>query len=298
MSASISLQESIKVGYLGPQGTFCHQAAKNRFGNSMTYVPCNSIGDIFSTVSKGDVNYGVIPIENIIFGSVIQTLDSFKLPSNSSIVVLSEVYLPLKQSLLSNSDLNHINKVYSHSMAFGQSMAWLKANLPKAELVEVNSTALGAQIASKEPNSAAVANSLCADMYGLNILESDISSEPGNVTRFFVIGIHNDKTIVKRAEKMLVMFTVDHSNAGALCMALGVFSKHNLNLTAINSRPANDSFKPDPKVKNWHYMFFVEAAIDSTGDYDSCSQIADQVIIDLKQSCSLVKLLGIYPNML
>ncbi|OMJ15191.1 P-protein [Smittium culicis] len=298
MSASISLQEFIKVGYLGPQGTFCHQAAKERFGNSMTYIPINTIDGIFTSLSKGEVNYGLVPVENIIFGSVVQTLDSFKSPTNDSVSVLSEVYLPLKQSLLSNSKLEHINKIFSHPMAIGQAKDWLKSNLPKAEIVEVNSTALGAQLASKEPNSAAISNSICADIYGLSILEMDISSKSNNVTRFFVIGAQNDKMIVKKADKMLVMFTVDHRNPGALCLALNVFSKFGLNLTAINSRPANDSAFTSLDSRRWHYMFFVEATITSTESYDNCNQIADDVISELRNSCSYAKLLGIYPNMI
>ncbi|PWA01389.1 hypothetical protein BB558_002516 [Smittium angustum] len=295
MSASISLQENIQIGYLGPSGTFGHLAAKEKFGDSVSYIPCKTIKDVFSAVEKNQVDYGLVPIENSIFGCVVQTLDSFNsLATSKSIIVISEVYLPLQQTLLANCKLDKIKKIYSHPMAFGQAQEWLSNKLPNAQQIETNSTALGAQIASTEPYSAAIANSLCGAMYGLEILEQDISSQAGNTTRFFVISQEKKKPASKNPNKMLAMFTVDHRKAGALCLALEVFNRKNINLTAINSRPALGFIADSSVSKNWHYMFFVEAIISDTNP----NEIIDSVINELNSHCLYVKLLGMYPNSL
>ncbi|KAJ2342050.1 prephenate dehydratase, partial [Coemansia sp. RSA 2618] len=121
MSASISLQSEVSVGYLGPPGTFSHQAAMKRFGDSLAYVPYEKIEDVICAAAKEEVTYGLVPIENSTFGTVVQTLDAFV--RNPTVKIRAEVYLPVTQSLLSRYQLPAIRKVYSHPQAFGQSRA-------------------------------------------------------------------------------------------------------------------------------------------------------------------------------
>ncbi|KAJ1949057.1 prephenate dehydratase, partial [Linderina pennispora] len=135
MSASISLQSDVTVGYLGPPGTFSHQAAMKRFGDSLAYVPYDKIEAVIGAVAKEEITYGLVPIENSTFGAVVQTLDAFV--GQPSVRIRAEVYLPVTQALLSRYQLPAIRKVYSHPQAFGQTRVWMDQNLPNAARVEV-----------------------------------------------------------------------------------------------------------------------------------------------------------------
>ncbi|KAJ1897937.1 prephenate dehydratase, partial [Kickxella alabastrina] len=246
MSASISLQSDVSVGYLGPPGTFSHQAAMNRFGDSLGYVPFAKIEDVVVAVAKEEITYGLVPVENSTFGAVVQTLDSFI--DQPSVRIRAEVYLPVTQSLLSRYQLSAIRKVYSHPQAFGQSRKWLDQHLPNAARVDVSSTAKAAELAAAENYTASISSEVCAEMYRLDVVAKDITSTKDNTTRFLVLGQSSDGPTGD--DKSLVMFTVDHREPGALCSALNVFAKYKINQTAINSRPS--------RQRRWHYMFFVE----------------------------------------
>jgi chorismate mutase/prephenate dehydratase len=111
MSASIALQKEVSIAYLGPPGTFSHQAAYNRFGDGVAYVPQKQIDAVFQAVETGQTTYGLVPYENSTFGSVVETLDYLV---HTSVRVRAETYLTVHQSLLSNSKLEDITKVYSH----------------------------------------------------------------------------------------------------------------------------------------------------------------------------------------
>ncbi|OZJ02913.1 hypothetical protein BZG36_04934 [Bifiguratus adelaidae] len=245
MSASISLQKELKVGYLGPAGSFSHQAAIERFGDSVLYIPQEQIKDVFTLVEKGRATYGIVPFENSTHGSVVQTLDRLM---DTNLKIRAESYLTIHQCLLSNSPLKSIKRIYSHPQGFGQSQKWLDAHLPNAERINVSSTSLAAEIAARETGSAAICSETCASLYGLDILERDIEDLKTNTTRFFVLGTSSDKPTSD--DKLLVRFTVDHRQPGALCDGLKVFKDHNINLTKIDSRPSRE--------RPWHYVFYVE----------------------------------------
>ncbi|KAJ1680275.1 prephenate dehydratase [Spiromyces aspiralis] len=249
MSASISLQPEITISYLGPLGTFSHEAAQARFGESVSYVPCSTIDDVISSVEDEKSAYGVVPIENSTHGIVVQTLDVFIARyQQSKFRIRGEIYLPVNQCLLSRYQLSAIRKVYSHPQAFGQSKEWLKQNLPDISQVEVASTAKAAELASAETYSAAVASKSCSQLYGLDILAEAINSNKDNTTRFFILGKSCDKPTGD--DKSFLMITVDHRQPGALIKALEAFALNNINMTSMNSRPSGQ--------RMWQYMFFVE----------------------------------------
>ncbi|KAJ2845569.1 prephenate dehydratase, partial [Coemansia erecta] len=183
MSASISLQSDVAVGYLGPPGTFSHQAALNRFGDSIAYVPYSKIEDVVHAAAKEEVTYGLVPIENSTFGAVVQTLDIFV--DQPTVKIRAEVYLPVTQSLLSRYQLSAIRKVYSHPQAFGQSRRWLDEHLPHAARVDVSSTAKAAELAASENYTAAISSEVCASIYQLDVVAKDITTARDNTTRFF-----------------------------------------------------------------------------------------------------------------
>ncbi|KAJ2784870.1 prephenate dehydratase [Coemansia interrupta] len=279
MSASISLQSDVSVGYLGPPGTFSHQAAMKRFGDSLAYVPYAKIEDVVAAAAKEEITYGLVPIENSTFGAVVQTLDTFVV-EQPSVKIRAEVYLPVTQSLLSRYQLSAIRKVYSHPQAFGQSRQWLDQHLPNAARIDVSSTAKAAELAAAENYTAAISSEVCASMYSLDVVAKDITSTKDNTTRFFVLGQSSDNPTGD--DKTLLMFTVDHREPGALCSALNVFAKYKINQTAINSRPS--------RQRQWHYMFFVEI-IGHEQDANVASALEE-----IKSYCLDLVVLGSYPR--
>ncbi|KAI8057012.1 Prephenate dehydratase-domain-containing protein [Syncephalis plumigaleata] len=277
MSASISLQKEVIVAYLGPRGSFSHEASTGRFGDSVTYSPRDTIDDVFAAVESQQTTYGVVPFENSTFGTVIQTLDRFR---TSSARIRAETYLKVRQALLSNYQLNAIKRVYSHPQAFGQTKQWLSQHLPSVECVNVASTSRAAEMAASEANTAAIASSMCAKLYGLTIIESDIQDQSDNVTRFFIIGTQSDKPTGN--DKTLLRFTVDHRQPGALCDALRCFKDNGINLTSINSRPSLQH--------PWHYYFFVECV-----GHSEDANLA-QSLSDMNAYCLQIHVLGSFPN--
>ncbi|KAI9475018.1 prephenate dehydratase [Coemansia sp. RSA 989] len=278
MSASISLQSEVSVGYLGPPGTFSHQAATKRFGDSLAYMSYAKIEDVITAVAKEEVTYGLVPIENSTFGVVVQTLDSFV--QQPTVKIRAEVFMPVTQSLLSRYQLSAIRKVYSHPQAFGQSRQWLDQHLPNAARVEVSSTAKAAELAAAENYAAAISSEVCASLYHLDVVAKDITTASDNTTRFFVLGQSSDNPTGD--DKTLLMFTVDHREPGALCSALDVFAKHKINQTAINSRPS--------RQRQWHYMFFVEIIGHELDD-----NVA-KALKEIKAYCLDLVVLGSYPH--
>ncbi|KAJ1913441.1 prephenate dehydratase [Mycoemilia scoparia] len=259
MSASISLQSNVSIGYLGPKGTFTHEAAMKRFGESVAYFPFKTIDDVIEAVVEDKTTYGVIPIENSANGIVVQTLDALaahQLPiaENPNIRIKGEIYLPVTQCLMSRYQLSAIHKVYSHPQALGQSKKWLDTHLPGVPRVDVDSTAKAAELASAEVSAAAVGNKICATLYGLELLAEGINTDKENTTRFFVISkaISGDGGGGEPTgdDKSFLMFTVDHRQPGALIKALEAFALNNINMTSMNSRPSGQ--------RKWQYIFFVE----------------------------------------
>ncbi|KAI8378216.1 Prephenate dehydratase-domain-containing protein [Choanephora cucurbitarum] len=277
MSASIALQKDVSIAYLGPPGTFSHQAAYKRFGDSVAYVPQKQIANVFEAVEKGQTTYGLIPFENSTFGSVVETLDYF---IHTTIKVRAETYLTVHQCLLSNSPLDKITKVYSHPQGLGQTQRWLSAYLPNAQRISVKSTAEAAQKAALEIGAAAICNEICAELYGLEVIESNIEDLTANTTRFLIIGPSSDAATDD--DHTLISFTVDHRQPGALCDGLKVFKDYNLNLFKIDSRPSGQ--------RPWHYVFFVECSGHLEGNE------IKKALKDLEKFCLDVVVLGSFPN--
>ena len=277
MSAAISLERRTVVAYLGPPATFSHQAALNKFGASLEYCPLPSISDIFAAVERGDADYGVIPIENSTEGSVSHTLDML---AESELKILSQLFLEIVHNLISRSPISDIRKVYSRDQALAQCRRWLQTHLPKAEFVEVASTARSVQIASEEEGAAAIASSLAADMYGVPIVAPNIQDKSDNTTRFLVMGRQSSGPVGHGKDRTSLLLSV-RDEPGGLHNALRCFSERNINLSKIESRPS--------KRGRWHYVFFV----DFIGHHEDPA--VQDVLKDLRQHCAFVKWLGSYP---
>lgn len=273
MASSIALEKPLSISYLGPEATFTHQAALKKFGASVTYVPCDSIADVFAEVEKGATDYGVVPIENSIEGAVNHTLDVFV---DSDLRICSQIILDIYHYLLAKSAA--IKRVYSISQVFGQCRLWLQEHLRAAETIEVSSTTKAAQIAAREKGSAAIASSLAASIYGLKVIADNIEDSPHNRTRFLVIG----KTDVPPTgtDKTSLVFSIK-DKVGALHHMLSPFRKYKVNLNKIESRPS--------KRRAWDYYFFV----DLEGHKDEPR--VKKALAELENKCKFLKILGSYP---
>jgi chorismate mutase/prephenate dehydratase len=278
MSGSRALQRVLKIAYLGPEYSFSHLAAIERFGQAVEFNRVGSIAAVFEEVNRAHVDLGVVPLENSTDGRVTDTLDMFlRLPQ---IKIVSEVRLRVHHNLMANCEQQEIRRIYSKPQALSQCRNWLSKNVPHAVLHEVASTATAAELAQREPGAAAVASREAAVKYGLRILFSDIEDFPHNETRFAVIGHQecgktgNDKTAI--------VFRVSHS-PGSLVGALEVFKQHKLNLTWIESFPARTS------GKQAEYVFF----IDFEGHQEDPK--VKRALNALQEHCEQLTVLGSFP---
>ncbi|WP_457678749.1 prephenate dehydratase [Thermovibrio sp.] len=277
ISACRALEEPTKVAFLGPQATFTHLAALKHFGTSSKLIPKDSISEVFDEVDKERVDYGVVPIENSIEGIVNYTIDMFL---DTDLKISGEVFVPVNLHLMSKeSSLDSVKRVYSHRHALAQARKWLSENLPKAELVEVSSTAKAAEIASNEEGAAAVASEAASLLYDLNILARNVQEISKNFTRFLIIG-KRDSDYPSGRDKTSVMFSTKH-RAGALFKALQPFAVYDVNLSKIESRPT--------KKRPWEYVFFVD--IDGHRKEDRVAK----ALKELEENCTFLKVLGSYP---
>ncbi|MFT5467806.1 MAG: chorismate mutase/prephenate dehydratase [Verrucomicrobiales bacterium] len=276
MSAALALEEDLKIAFLGPEGTWTHQAAISKFGNSVEYLPQNSLADVFDRVERKQASYGVAPIENSTEGAVNHTLDLF---ADSPLKICAEIMMPIENNLLSNKPVDRLERLYSHPQVFGQCRSWLAQNFSHGETIEVSSTAKAAEMARDDPDGGALGGALLSEMHGLEILAPGIQDSASNTTRFLVIG---HKTCPPTGnDRTSIMFSVRHE-PGSLFDALKPFNEFRLNLRKIESRPS--------KRRAWEYFFFVDISGHCTDE---------QLLTALKEletHCNFVKILGSYPD--
>jgi chorismate mutase/prephenate dehydratase len=276
ISAIRALEKPTSVAFLGPRDTFSHMAALRIFGLAAEYLPLPSFLDVFTEVERKRIDYGVVPVESSMGGSVSDTLDKF---ISSNLKVVNEVLLHITQNFLSNSSMSEIRRVYSKDNAILQCRNWLRANVPGAELIETSSTAEAARRAAEEPGAAAIASRLAAQTYNLELLAERIEDAPHNYTRFVVIG----HQMVKRTgdDKTSILVWVK-DKPGALYNMLLPFSRRNINLTRIESRPSQQ--------KAWEYVFF----IDFLGHIED--EEVQEVLSEVGEHARTLKVLGSFPR--
>jgi len=244
LSVCLNLQKPLKVAYLGPAATFSHQAAIREFGTAVEFVPYDRIRDIIHAIHKGWADYGVVPVENSTGGVVGDTLDAF---IDYEVLICHEVMLPIQHSLVGRCAIEEVRTIYSHPQTFRQCGIWLREHLPKAEQIEVASTATGMQKAQSTEGAAAIGSHLAADIYGLRILAKGIEDNSDNSTRFLIVS-HSDSAPTGR-DKTSIMISIK-DRAGVLLNLVQPFAQRGLNLSKIESRPT--------KKKAWEYVFFLD----------------------------------------
>jgi len=276
MSASLALEREMAIGFMGPEGSFSHQAAINKFGSSLKLVAFRTIPDVFKAVEDGECDYSVVPVENSTEGGVTDTLDLF---IDSPLKICSEILLPIRHNLMSfDGDIQKIRKIYSNPQIFGQCRKWISSHLPNVELIEVSSSSRSAQMAYEDHHAGAIAGELCAQIYNLSIISRSIQDVSRNTTRFAVLSTDYPKKTGDDKTSILVFIK---DKVGALHDTLLYFKSYSLNLTRIESRPS--------KKHPWEYYFF----IDFMGHCDDMK--VKDLLESLKEHCVLIKVLGSYP---
>ena len=184
ISGTRAVQTPIRVAYLGPEFTFSHLAAIEKFGQSAELVPVGTIAAVFEEVERGQAQFGVVPMENSTDGRVSDTLDCF---SRSPVRICGELPLRIHHCLLGIGERDEVRTVYSKPQPLSQCRNWLGRHMPKADLHEVASTAEAARRAKDDPTSAAVASAQAGVNYELPVLVPNIEDNPDNITRFAII---------------------------------------------------------------------------------------------------------------
>ncbi len=277
MSACLAQQEPLKIGYLGPEGTFSQQAVLKHFGRSAMGLPMASIEEVFQEVEAGSADFGVVPVENSGQGTIQITLDMFL---TSNLKICGEVELRVQQYLMSRSGrLEDIERVYGHPQSFMQTSAWMRANLPRAEKIPVASNAEGARRARNADDAAAIGGESAGHVYGLKkVVTKPIQNDADNTTRFLVVGRNIFPTSGHDRTSVLVFI---HDKPGALFDVLSPFARHGISMNRIESRPSHHG--------KWEYGFFIDLA----GHIDDAPMQA--ALAELEAHSAQIKVLGSYP---
>jgi chorismate mutase / prephenate dehydratase len=263
----------MKIGYLGPEATFSHEAVQNLFPEE-EMIAFDSITEIFEALGKNRLNKAVLPIENSTGGSVAITVDEL---IENNFFIVGEYFLKIQQSLLSKSSFAGIQKIYSHPQGFLQCKNWLKKNAKGRRFIETSSTAKAAELASQDEFSGAIASKSAAKIFKLNILFEEINDKNSNETRFIII---SKKQAPPRDKTKTTFIFGTKNKPGALYNILGVFKKHSVNMTKLESRPLRN--------KDWEYIFFT----DIEGNISE--KHIKNVIKDIDKHATTIKILGSY----
>jgi chorismate mutase/prephenate dehydratase len=280
MSACLAQQEPLKIGFLGPEGTFTQTAVYKHFGHSVRALPFHTIDEVFQEVESGAADFGVVPIENSTEGSVNNTLDMFL---TSPLKIAGEIELKIEQHLMSKfKGLENIERICAHEQSLAQCRGWIRENLPHVELIGMSSNAAGARRARDEEGTAAIGPEVAADVYELEIMVNNVEDRADNATRFLVVG--RKLLAPSGADKttLLVSTSDTAGGAGVLHELLKPLSDHDVSMTRIESRPS--------RRRKWDYVFF----IDIEGHAEEAP--VSEALAQLDERSSLFKILGAYPK--
>lgn len=276
MSACLGLEHPLRVGYLGPAGTFSESASRKQFGSAPNFVAMSTIDEVFRAVEAGNVDYGVVPVENSTEGAVSGTLD---LLLANPVKVCGEVNLRIHQQLMSRADgIGAAKRLYSHAQSLAQCHEWLNRNLAHLPRVPVASNAEAARMAAEDPESCAIAGEAAAELYGLNILAANIEDDPNNTTRFLVISDHDAGP--SGHDRTSLVFSAPN-RPGAVHALLEPLARHGVDMTKLQSRPAQSGL--------WDYVFYA----DIKGHQQDAA--VAEALKELNERAAFVKVLGSYP---
>jgi chorismate mutase/prephenate dehydratase len=276
MSACRALEETTRVAYLGPAGTFTQQAVMKHFGHDVEALPEADIDACFHAVETGRADFAVVPVENSSEGAISRTLD---LIVASPLNICGEVMLPIHQTLMRKAaGMEGIRRVYGHAQSLAQCQQWLSRHLPDAERVSVVSNSEGARRAAAEPDAATLGSEAAAELYGLAVVEAHVEDEASNTTRFLVLG-QTDAAPSGRDKTSLVMST--KNEPGAVVRLLQPLADAGISMSKLESRPARSG--------NWEYLFFVVC------EGHRQEPKLDAALAEIRARAAFLKILGSYP---
>lgn len=280
MSACLALETPQRVAVLGPEGTFCEQAAIEFFGSAANLIYCANFDEVFHATAAGTAQYGVVGMENSTEGVVARSLDLFL---RSPVHVIGEISLLVRHNLLRRTDqLEGIEVVLAHPQALAQCQDWLSQHLPNAERRAVSSNAEGARLAATNPSWAGLASERAAAQFGLHIVAHAIQDEAYNRTRFAVICLPQTLATPPASGKDCTSLVVSVPNRpGAVHDLLVPLKTNGVSMTRFESRPA--------KSGQWDYYFY----IDIQGHVSQPHVAA--ALNELKGLCAYYKVLGSFP---
>lgn len=276
MSGSFSLELPLRVGYLGPEGSFSHLAAVRHFGSSVEHADLHEIEHVFEEVAAGRCHYGLVPYENSIGGGISDTLDAFQ---SHEVTIYAETLIEVCHALLANCAPSSIRRIYSKPQIFGQCRHWIAKQFPDAEQVAVASSSQAVRQAHGEEHAAAIGSVLAGEIYGVNCLFESIQDKPNNITRFLVLA--REEAQPSGSDKTSLMF-VTANKPGALVDVLLVFRDAGINLSHIDKRPSGRT--------NWEYTFF----IDCEGHRQEATM--QRAVEEAGSHCLSMRVLGSYPR--
>jgi len=265
------------VSFQGIAGAYSEEAIRQFFGPQVESLPCRTFSDVFVTVEQGTADFGMLPIENSLAGSVVQ---SYELLMEHDLRARAEVILRVRHRLMAapGTELGDLKRVKSHPQALAQCERYL-ARRGLEPVPNFDTAGSARELAQDpEPETGVIASALAAELYGLEILDDQVEDLLFNYTRFFVLGL-DDPPRAQRSKTSLI-FTTRH-NPGALYDSLGEFAQRGINLTKIESRPRRN--------RPWQYLFY----LDFEGHWQDPA--AEAALIGLLRRSSFVKLLGSYP---
>jgi len=268
VSRNLELPE--RIAYLGPEGSFTHQAAESRFGGMSEYLSLNSIHAVFNTLESGRAKFGVVPIENSRDGIVGETLDFL---AKSSVKIVAELYMPIHMSFVTKAkNISEITKIYSKDKGFGQCRDFLlEHGFMNVEQIPVESTATAAILAAKDPSAAAICSHIAAKLYGVPTLFENVEDAIDNTTRFVILS--DFKNGMSEHDKTSILVRLkDAVEAGSLVRFLEDFNNENINLSKIESRPSRDK-------SGFGYWFFMDfyGHIDDAATQKAIAKHKDEV---------------------
>ncbi len=276
IAACRALERPITVAYLGPPGTFSEIALRKQFGASVVASPCGSIDEVMRDVEAGSTDYGIVPVENSTEGSITRTLD---LLLATPLSIIAEVSLPVHHNLMTKSGtMDGITRIAAHAQALAQCVSWLNQHYPAVPRLSVASNAEAARMAAEDATVAAIAGESAAERYGLRAIAVHVQDDPGNRTRFVVLG--RQTTTPTGRDKTSLILSVPNK-AGAVYHMLTPLAQHGVSMTRFESRPA--------KSGTWEYWFYVDVE-----GHEKEPKVA-AALAELRERCAFYKSLGSYP---
>ncbi|MCP3951271.1 MAG: prephenate dehydratase, partial [Desulfobacterales bacterium] len=266
-----------KVAYLGEKGAFGHKAGRQYFGEQVDAVPMPSWRSIFDAVRDGGVEFGVIPLENSLSGSL---HENYEMLLEYDLNIVGEIRLRVKYHLIGQpgTDLSAIRKVLVPAPVVAQCRDFLDRN-KNWERVPVNAAASAVKYisGSDDPSVAAIGSQEAAEIHKMEILEEGVESHPQNYSRFAIIS--RQPLSDEPKSKTSIIFSTNHQ-PGALLEVLKVFSDNSVNLVKLESRPIHG--------KPWEYMFYADL------EGDACEKAFKPILASIKDKTDFLKIIGVY----